>query len=651
MHGRDAHATTFLNALIQIGCKLKSIVPGKQAVALPSPTQGAKSIAQIEALEQRTFFSSNPIVAENLLPGTPPSQWQVTGNGDLSLQGFATDISVQRGQPVQFKISDTTNAAYHIDLFRLGYYQGMGARRVATIGSAFTTHPLQPTPFVNHQTGLVDCGNWEVASTWNVPATATSGVYAANLVRDDTGTKSQIIFIVRDDFSHSDLLFKTSDTTWEAYNTFGGTSLYSGPHGQRAYKVSYNRPLLTRGDAATNAVFHTEYPMIRWLESNGYDVSYFTSVDADRFGSQIFQHKTLLSVGHDEYWSGNERANVEAARNAGINLAFFSGNEIFWKTRWEASAVNETSAYRTLVCYKDTHANRPIDPNRPTWTGTWRDPRFSPPGDGGRPENALSGTMFAVNGYTNNAITVPAVDGKMRFWRNTSVASLNPGGVATFPTGTLGNEWDQSPDNAFRPAGEFNLSSTTVGGVKVLQDYGSTYAIGTATHHLSFYKARSGALVFGAGTLQWSWGLDSTHDYPFNTDPPADPRMQQATVNLLADMQAQPGTLAVGMIPAYASTDTTAPTSRITSPFSDTRLEQDRSISITGTASDIGGMVGGVEVSIDGGLSWHPAVGRENWVYSWTPHKRETETATLLSRAVDDSGNLEVPGPGVTVQV
>lgn len=605
-------------------------------------------LAQIESLESRTFFSSNPIVAENLLPGTPASQWQVAGNGDLSLQGFTTDISVQRGQPVQFKINDTTAAKYHIDLYRLGYYQGLGARQVAGISSALALRQVQPAPIIDRQTGLVDCGNWAVSATWNVPADATSGVYAADLVRDDTGAKSQIIFVVRDDLSHSDLLFKTSDATWEAYNTFGGSSLYSGPHKQRAYKVSYNRPLLTRGNAPTNAVFHSEYPMIRFLEANGYDVSYFSSVDADRFGSQILQHKTMLSVGHDEYWSGTERAHVEAARNAGVNLAFFSGNEIFWKTRWEAGKVGVPTSYRTLVCYKDTHANRPIDPSHPTWTGTWRDPRFSPPGDGGQPENALSGTMFIVNGYTNDAITVPSFDGKMRFWRNTSVANLNPGGVATFPTGTLGNEWDQSPDNGFRPAGQFFLSSTTVSGVKVLQDYGSKYAIGTATHHLSLYRARSGALVFGAGTIQWSWGLDATHDY---AGPPSDPRMQQATINLLADMSAQPGSLAAGLVPANKSTDTVAPTSRITSPFSDTRIEPDRVATITGIASDIGGSVGGVEVSIDGGHTWHPADGRENWSYTWVPRSRDIETVTLLSRAVDDSGNLETSGPGVTVQI
>lgn len=219
--------------------------------------------------------------------------------------------------------------------------------------------------------------------------------------------------------------------------------------------------------------------------------------------------------------------------------------------------------------------------------------------------------------------------------------------MATFPTGTLGNEWDQTPDNGFRPDGQFQLSSTTVSGVKVLKDYGSKYAIGTATHHLSLYRARSGALVFGAGTIQWSWGLDATHE--FDAFPP-DPRMQQATVNLLADMHAQPGSLNSNLTPAHESKDVTAPTSRITSLFSNTLLQPRHPVLIMGTASDVGAVVAGVEISLDGGHSWHPATGRENWSYVWTPQESNPETVTLLSRAVDDSGNLESPGPGVSVQ-
>ena len=174
---------------------------------------------------------------------------------------------------------------------------------------------------------------------------------------------------------------------------------------------------------------------------------------ADRAGALLRNHKIFLSVGHDEYWSGGQRANVEAARDAGVHLAFFSGNEVFWKTRWEPSIDGSNTAYRTLVCYKETHANAKIDPS-PEWTGTWRDPRFSPPSDGGRPENGLTGTIFMANDTgVPYSISVPAADGKMRFWRNTSVASLAAGQTATLPVGTLGYEWDAELDNGARPAG------------------------------------------------------------------------------------------------------------------------------------------------------------------------------------------------------
>src|SRR4051812_23503303 len=206
--------------------------------------------------------------------------------------------------------------------------------------------------------------------------------------------------------------------------------------------------------------------MVRWLEANGYDVSYISGVDAAKSGNLLLNHKIFLSVGHDEYWDSTQPANVEAARAAGVNLAFFSGNEVFWKTRWENSIDGSNTPYRTLVCYKETYPEALIDPqDPPTWTGTWRDPTFSPPSDGGRPENNLTGTLFMVNGpgSDNNglSIKVPAADGKMRFWRNTSEATLAAGTTATLPAGTLGYEWDIDADNGFRPAGTFGLSTAT----------------------------------------------------------------------------------------------------------------------------------------------------------------------------------------------
>ena len=342
--------------------------------------------------------------------------------------------------------------------------------------------------------------------------------------------------------------------------------------------MSYNRPLTTRGTTPTNSVFNAEYPMVRWLESNGFNVSYISGIDTDRSGATILnatKHKAFLSVGHDEYWSAAQRANVETARAAGLSLAFFSGNEVFWKTRWEASIDGTATAFRTLVSYKETHANADIDPTS-AWTGTWRDPRFSPPTDGGRPENALTGTIFTVQCCQGQypSIVVPPAAATHRFWRNSPIAASGGGvlgplvsGVNVASGGILGYEFDEDLDNGFRPAGLAQLSSTTATVDEKVRDYGNTYGAGTATHSLTLYRHASGALVFGAGTIQWSWGLDNNHDrQPDGVTDYTNQSVRQGTVNLFGDMGAQPMTLQADLTPATPSADVVPPTSTITSP-------------------------------------------------------------------------------------
>ena len=408
-------------------------------------------------------------------------------------------------------------------------------------------------------------------------------------MRTDNGGASHIVFVVRDDSGRSDLLFQTSDPTWQAYNGYGGNSLYVGAPVGRAYKVSYNRPFATHGASPgsdASFLFNAEYPMVRWLEANGYHVCYTTGVDTDRRGAELLEHKVFLSVGHDEYWSGGQRAAVEAARGAGVNLAFFSGNEVFWKTRWEPSIDGSGTPHRTLVSYKETHANAKIDPT-PGWTGTWRDPRFSPPGDGGRPENALTGTLFMVNGPPT---TAPCASPRPKGACASGAIPASPASPRANQAITagcdclIGYEWDEDADNGSRPPGLLHLSSTTANVPSYLQDHGSNYAPGTATHHLTLYRHPSGALVFGAGTVQWPVGLDATRAL---TSTP-EPDVQQATVNLLADMGAQPATLQAGLSPASASTDATPPTSTFTSPAAGASVPINVALTVSGTATDAG---------------------------------------------------------------
>ncbi|HEY3083257.1 MAG TPA: N,N-dimethylformamidase beta subunit family domain-containing protein, partial [Chloroflexota bacterium] len=484
---------------------------------------------------------TQPIVCENSKVGNPSSEWDVGLVDGSALRGFSTDISVAPGGTIRFKITTSANA-YRIDVYRIGYYAGLGARKIGTVPNSATTKRNQPACLTDAPTGLIDCGNWSETASWAVPANAVSGLYLAKLVREDAiAGASHIPFVVRDG-RPAPVLFQTSDTTWQAYNNYGGNSLYVNQAGNlpagRAYKVSYNRPFVTReGFGQKDYLFTSEYPMIRFLEANGYDVTYQSGIDTDRLGAAtLTTHQAFLSVGHDEYWSKGQRTNVEAARDAGVDLAFFSGNEVYWKTRYENSIDGSGTAYRTLVCYKETQANAKVDPS-PEWTGTWRDPRFSPPADGGRPENALSGTLFTVQA-TSGAITVPEPDGKLRFWRNTDLATLSPGQTASVGTNTVGFEWDEDVDNGSRPAGLFRLSEGTFSVPEKLLDYGSTVGPGTATHSMTLYRAASGALVFGAGTIQYAWGLDDAHDGgPGGAT--SDARLRQATVNLLADMGVQ----------------------------------------------------------------------------------------------------------------
>jgi hypothetical protein len=665
-----------------------SIIPNGASLKVRVMTLGvalALSMLAFGALRAQSALAactSNPIVCENQLPGDAPSDWQISGAGDSTIQGFATSMSVNAGTTESFKIK-TPSTKYHIDILRLGYYRGDGARKIVSNMLPTATLPqTQPACNTDATTGLIDCGNWSVSASWAVPSTAVSGVYIAHLVRDDSqdpGGDSQIMFVVRNDASHSGVLVATSDATWAAYNDYGGNSLYSCtvacPPGnplayKAAYAVSYNRPndgaLNTDGGASN--FYYAEYQMVRWTEQNGYDVTYTSDsqLDSPSGGALLANHKLFISSGHDEYWSEGEYQNLKAALTSGVNEAYFSGNEMFWKTRWANSQDGTNTPYRTLISYKETHFNAPTDPQDPgTWTGSWGDPRFSPPADGGIPSNALTGQEFVVNQGTAD-ITVPFQYHSLRFWRNTAAAKLTSGQTLTLApgTGTLGYEWDVEPDNGFQPPGEFQLSSTTVSGLQTFTDYGSTVigpgaGGGTETHHLTLYKAPSGALVFGAGTVQWSWGLDNTNAWQnFITDPsgnPPDKNIEQATVNLFGDMGVQPGSLITGLTAATASTDTTAPHSTITSPTNGSTAQDGNTVTISGTATDTGGVVAGVEVSVDSGTTWHfanmtgPAAATVNWTYSWIAD--HAPSTTIMSRATDDSGNIETPSGGVTVNV
>jgi len=586
-------------------------------------------------------IAQNAIVTENLLPGNPISEWGVNSSSDFrnpNLNGYTTDISVNKGTTVHFKIDAQNGVSFTVKIYRLGYYGGMGARLKADLGTF--TGVKQPQGVSDPSTGLLDCSNWSETTSWAVPSNAVSGFYIVKL-QDAGGNINNIVFIVRDDASHSDILVQAPDATWQAYNGYGGNYLYAGttsfPQGH-AVKVSYNRPFFVYNAAfltdgrGSDWYMNDSYPMIRWLERNGYDVTYFTNTDLARSGSLVLNHKIYVAHGHDEYWSKEMRDNIETARAAGVNLAFFTGNENYWKTRWENDASGKPN--RIMVCYKEgTMADGSLgeascgskcDPNPTVWTGLWR---MGAAYDAPLPENALTG-QISWDEHAPAPITVPFAYKNLRFWRNTSVATLTSGQTASLAPGSLGYEYDYEQFQSTYPRGRITMSSTSVNPGKI--------------HKLSLYRnnGTGGALVFGAGTVQWMWGLDNQHFGGTGNAVSRD--MQQATLNLFADMGVQPGSKQSDLVAATASTDFTAPTSVITAPANGASIPVNSAINITGTASDAAGAVGGVEVSTDGGTTWQVATGTGSWSFAWTAPA--PGNYTIKSRAYDDSGNMEATG-------
>ena len=253
-------------------------------------------------------IGQNPIVQENNLPGNPISEWGVPDFRDNRIAGFSTNISVNSGKKVRFKIDVQSGANYTLKIYRIGYYAGNGARLVADLGTLNGTN--QPAGISDPVTGMLDCSNWSESAYWDIPASAVSGLYIAKIERAGGGS-NHIVFIVRNDNSHSDLYFQMPDATWQAYSAYGGNSTYDGntsyPNGH-AIKVSYNRPLFPYNSLfnldgrGADWYMNAEYPLIRWIERNGYDVTYTSSNDVSAHGDRLLNHKMLIFSGHDEYW-------------------------------------------------------------------------------------------------------------------------------------------------------------------------------------------------------------------------------------------------------------------------------------------------------------------------------------------------------------
>ena len=438
--------------------------------------------------------AANAIQTENAKPGT--ANWydfSAVASQD-AINGYGSKISVNHGDSIDFYVT-TTAASFTIDIFRTGWYGGVGARLVSSLGSFTGVHQAIPPP--DPVTGMVAATGWTKTTTLAVPSDWVTGVYLAKLSAS-SGNKSFIFFVVRNDGGTEPIAFQTSVTTYQAYNAWGGTSLYTnvGNHTLYPYaaatKVSFDRPFDPQDGEGAGQYFAFEYPFVRWLESQGFDVTYITNVDTHTNVNPLTNHRAFLSVGHDEYWSKGARDNLTSAINAGMNAAFFSGNSMYWQIRFEPNSNGV--ANRVEVGYKDSSQfSSPPGPdpmfgvNNAIVTSRWRDAPVN------LPENGLLGVMYQDQVQQNYAYVVQNAS----HWIYAGTGFSNGSSVP----GIVGYEYDKVWNNGATPPGLVILSSSPV--------VGCCEGSGSSTSNSTIYTAPGGGQVFAAGTIQWSWGLDN----------------------------------------------------------------------------------------------------------------------------------------------
>lgn len=520
--------------------------------AMPSTGSGSWYGLDIVSLSETSELDPTfgaTVALENDKQGAQGIEWSIYGAGDSENLGFARQFSINSGDTVEFSCH---GAGTHIDIYRIGYYGGLGWRRVAELTNTATAQPNPET--IPGSNGGTRCSNWSITASWDVPKEALAGLYVG-VYRNDIGDNASYIpFVARNDAKVADIVYKTSDTTWAlAYNYFGtpaapytGKSLYGsgGPLGDistRTHAVSYHRPIITREGVGQTYWLACEAPLIRFLERNGYDVTYVASRDIDADPSVLSRGSTFISSGHDEYWTEPMRDAVESFRDGGGHALFMSGNEVFWRTRFEEDR-------NTMWCYKDTMhgpgehiGGMPLDPV--SWTGTWKDTRWVD----NRPEYAITGTDFRMNGVSDHPAVLQqaAAYTSHVVWRNSALRSsdVTLEGVIGFEADRM---WPLQPETSTSvlAAYTFNINGSFA------DDNGQNYAgNGDLEWGIVSQRYASGAVVVGFGTCQWSWGLDQVHDRGGSY---AHPAAQQFMVNLLGDLGAQPATLMAGMVTAAA---------------------------------------------------------------------------------------------------
>jgi hypothetical protein len=407
------------------------------------------------------------VVNENAKPGT--TRWRIPPGAPRDIQGYADHVSAVIGARVKLYV-DTTAPSFHAVAFRLGYYQGLGGRRI------WRSHEhdgiVQTSATTDATTNMIET-DWARSMTFRITKAWVQGSYLLKLV-SSTGGQAYIPFVVRNDRSTAALVIQHQVFTWQAYNNWGGASLYRGTDGTfatRSRAVSFDRPYAGRGAAAMIRAL----PLISLVEQDGTDVTYSTDLDLERRPSLLLQHRALVTLNHDEYWSTGMRDAVESARSAGVNFVNLGANAIFRHIRLEDSPLG---ADRRVICYK-VRAEDPLNGvDDAEVTVNWREPPLRDP------ESAVLGSMYACDRarHVDLVVTDPSA------WVFAGTG-LQAGDV-------IGGAIDQEYDRIF--VGAPTPASTEVLAHSPVPCHGSpSWADAT------YYTASSGAGTVNLATLGW----------------------------------------------------------------------------------------------------------------------------------------------------
>ncbi|HYM45000.1 MAG TPA: N,N-dimethylformamidase beta subunit family domain-containing protein [Solirubrobacteraceae bacterium] len=505
---------------------------GGSCPASGGPASGSLGAADLGGAGYRWVApnQSGPVstTAENRLPGT--SAWRLPGPADLlggeahgAIAGYVAEQAIAAGETQRVYVRAPGARTVVAQVFRMGWYGGKGGR--LELQSAPLPVRAQPPCAHSSTTGLTECG-WRATLSFAIPSWLASGVYVVKLSASD-GAQSDCLFVVRS--AHpSPLLVEIPTATYEAYNAWGGDSLYPGgrlPVGvtgtDQGVEVSYDRPYESQTGAGQ--FFIREVAIVRFLERYGYPVSYTTIESLDREPDQTAGARALIDVGHSEYWSARAEQAFADARDRGTSLLFLSSDTMAWRVRFAPASAASSQAGEpdhVIVAYKE-HAAADPDSAQPTGlfpgggaslVGSAYDgcitPRLQQPGPpvyryyAWRPDPGLQpGWLFASSGVTA-ATGIPGIVGYELDQRTPST----PPGTRLIGAG------------APAPCEATNEPSPARGSVA----------------ETTLYRAPSGALVFATGTLGWEYALSPVPQASPDAPRAPDPRVVAMTRNLLA---------------------------------------------------------------------------------------------------------------------